>query len=119
MAEKLRSDFVRYSSLCSGGLGWVVARLPFDVDADVEEDGEAAGEGGGRVAKSFAHRCFRMRSRGGHFVLVNKKMQKAAGAKVGAMVDFAIAPDLDERDADGPSGVGEAAEDGEETGEVV
>jgi uncharacterized protein YdeI (YjbR/CyaY-like superfamily) len=30
-------------------------------------------------------------------VLVNKKMQKAAGAKVGAMVDFAIEPDLEER----------------------
>jgi uncharacterized protein YdeI (YjbR/CyaY-like superfamily) len=28
---------------------------------------------------------------------VNKKMQKAAGAKVGAMVDFTVAPDLDER----------------------
>jgi len=30
-------------------------------------------------------------------VLVNKKMQKAAGARVGAMVDFTIAPDLEER----------------------
>src|SRR5260370_22511806 len=35
--------------------------------------------------------------RGGRFLLVNKKMQKAAGARVGAMVDFAIAPDLEER----------------------
>ena len=36
--------------------------------------------------------------RGGHFLLVNKKMQRAAAAKVGAMVDFAIEPDLDERE---------------------
>jgi uncharacterized protein YdeI (YjbR/CyaY-like superfamily) len=28
---------------------------------------------------------------------VNKKMQKAAGAGVGAMIDFTVAPDLDER----------------------
>lgn len=37
---------------------------------------------------------------GGHFLLVNKKMQQAAGARVGAMVDFAVAPDLEEREAE-------------------
>jgi uncharacterized protein YdeI (YjbR/CyaY-like superfamily) len=42
---------------------------------------------------------------GGHFVLVNKKMQKAAGAKVGAMVDFTIVPDLEERTPEIPAGL--------------
>src|SRR5258708_16843360 len=80
----------------SGGLGWVVARLPFDVDdawpkmvrlrVKVEVGGEV-----------FRTSLFPDAQRGGHFVLVNKKMQKAAGARVGAMVDFTIAPDLEER----------------------
>jgi uncharacterized protein YdeI (YjbR/CyaY-like superfamily) len=34
--------------------------------------------------------------------LVNKKMQQAAGARVGAMVDFTVEPDLDEREAEMP-----------------
>ncbi len=36
-------------------------------------------------------------------MLVNKKMQKAAGAKVGAMVGFVIEPDLDERTPEVPT----------------
>ena len=36
---------------------------------------------------------------GGHFVLVNKKMQKAAGVKLGGMIDLAVEPDLEEREA--------------------
>ena len=51
-------------------------------------------EVGGEV---FRTSLFPYAVQGGHFVLVNKKMQKAAGAKVGGMVDFTIAPDLEER----------------------
>ena len=36
---------------------------------------------------------------GGHFVLVNKKMQKAAGVRVGGMIELTVEPDLEERDA--------------------
>ena len=79
-----------------GGLGWVIVRLPFDVQTTwknmvrlrvkVEVGGEA-----------FRTSLFADSHRGGHFLLVNKKMQKAAAARVGAMVDFSIAPDLEER----------------------
>src|SRR5260370_38038344 len=51
-------------------------------------------EVGGEV---FRTSLFTATQRDGHFLLVNKKMQKAAGARVGAMVDFTIAPDLEER----------------------
>ena len=51
-------------------------------------------EVGGEV---FRTSLFPGADRGGHFVLVNKKMQKAAGAGLGAMVDFTIVPDLEER----------------------
>jgi uncharacterized protein YdeI (YjbR/CyaY-like superfamily) len=37
--------------------------------------------------------------RGGHFLLVNKNMQAAAGTGVGAIVEFRMWPDLEERKA--------------------
>jgi uncharacterized protein YdeI (YjbR/CyaY-like superfamily) len=96
MAKNREKQFRAVIEPLSGGLGWVVARLPFDVEAawtkmvrlrvNVEVGGEV-----------FRTSLFPDAHRGGYFVLVNKKMQKAAGAKVGAMVDFTIAPDLEER----------------------
>ena len=80
-----------------GGLGWVVAWLPFDVEAAWKKKMvrlRVRVEVGGEV---FRTSLFPGAQRGGHFVLVNKKMQKAAGAGLGAMVDFTIEPDLEER----------------------
>lgn len=96
MAEKPAKRFRAVIEPLSGGLGWVVARLPFDVDRTWKRMVRlrVKVEVGGEV---FRTSLFPDAHGGGHFVLVNKKMQKAAGAKVGAMVDFAIAPDLDER----------------------
>jgi uncharacterized protein YdeI (YjbR/CyaY-like superfamily) len=81
-----------------GGLGWVVARVPFDVQAAWKTMVRlrVKVEVGGEV---FRTSLFVDARRGGHFVLVNKKMQRAASAGVGAMVDFTVAPDLDEREA--------------------
>jgi len=81
-----------------GGLGWVVARVPFDVQATWKTMVRlrVKVEVGGEV---FRTSLFVYARRDGHFVLVNKKMQKAAGAGVGAMVDFTVAPDLEEREA--------------------
>jgi uncharacterized protein YdeI (YjbR/CyaY-like superfamily) len=83
------------------GLGWVVARLPFDVDAEWKTMVRlrVKVELGGEV---FRTSLFADARRGGHFLLVNKKMQKAAGAGLGAEVDFAIEPDLDERNPEVP-----------------
>jgi uncharacterized protein YdeI (YjbR/CyaY-like superfamily) len=81
----------------ANGLGWVMARLPFDVETVWKErvrlrvKVEVGGE-------SFRSSLFVDSVRGGHFIVVNKKMQKAAGAKMGAMVEFAVAPDLEERE---------------------
>jgi uncharacterized protein YdeI (YjbR/CyaY-like superfamily) len=79
-----------------GGLGWVIARLPFDVHKAWKKMVRLrvkVGIGG----QLFRTSLFPDSGRGGYFVLVNKKMQKAAGARVGGMVDFTIAPDLEER----------------------
>jgi uncharacterized protein YdeI (YjbR/CyaY-like superfamily) len=86
----------------ANGLGWVVARLPFDVETAWKKKVRL------RVTVEVAGEVFRTSLfvdpvRGGHFVLVNKKMQRAAGAKVGAMVEFAVAPDLEEREAELPA----------------
>lgn len=81
-----------------GGLGWVVARVPFDVQTTWKTMVRlrVTVEVGGEV---FRTSLFAYSGGGGHFVLVNRKMQKAAGAGVGAMVDFTVAPDLEEREA--------------------
>ena len=97
MAQNAANDFGRCWSLCREGLGWVVARLPFDVESTWKKKMvrlRVKVEVGGEV---FRTSLFADAERGGHFVLVNKKMQKAAGAGLGAMVDFTIEPDLEER----------------------
>jgi uncharacterized protein YdeI (YjbR/CyaY-like superfamily) len=87
------------------GLGWVVAWLPFDATATWKKMVRlrVTVEVGGEVFRTslFAGAGVGAR-REGHFILVNKKMQRAAGAGVGAMVEFAIAPDLEEREAELP-----------------
>jgi uncharacterized protein YdeI (YjbR/CyaY-like superfamily) len=96
MAKNTARRFRAVIEPLQGGLGWVVARLPFDIDEAWQKMVRlrVKVEVGGEV---FRTSLFADAHRGGHFVLVNKKMQKAAGAKVGAMVDFAISPDLEER----------------------
>jgi hypothetical protein len=83
------------------GLGWVVAWLPFDAAATWKTmvRRRVTVEVGGEV---FRTSLFAGTRRKGDFLLVNKKMQRAAGGGVGAMVDFAIAPDLEERPAELP-----------------
>jgi len=98
------------------GLGWVVAWLPFDPAAAWKTmlRLRVTVEVGGEV---FRTSLFAAPRRGGHFVLVNKKMQRAAGAGVGAMVEFAIAPDLEERAAELPDELAALLDDASETGE--
>jgi uncharacterized protein YdeI (YjbR/CyaY-like superfamily) len=96
MAKNTARRFRAVIEPLQGGLGWLVARLPFDIDEAWQKMVRlrVKVEVGGEV---FRTSLFADAHRGGHFVLVNKKMQKAAGAKVGAMVDFTITPDLEER----------------------
>jgi uncharacterized protein YdeI (YjbR/CyaY-like superfamily) len=102
MAQNGAKRFRTVIEPLEGGLGWVVARLPFDVDKAWKKMVRL------RVKVEVGDQVFRTSlfpdaKRGGHFVLVNKKMQKAAGAGAGAMVDFTIAPDLEERTPEVPS----------------
>jgi uncharacterized protein YdeI (YjbR/CyaY-like superfamily) len=96
MAQSVAKRFRAVLEPLPGGLGWVVAWLPFDVDAAWKKMVRlrVKVEIGGEV---FRTSLFPGAQRDGHFVVVNKKMQKAAGAGVGAKVDFTVAPDLEER----------------------
>ena len=84
-----------------GGLGWTVARIPFDVTTTWKKmvrlrvKVEIAGE-------VFRTSLFADSTHGGHFVLVNKKMQQVAGVRAGGMIDLAVEPDLEEREASVP-----------------
>jgi uncharacterized protein YdeI (YjbR/CyaY-like superfamily) len=102
MAQSAAKRFRAVLEPLQGGLGWVVAWLPFDVASTWKKMVRlrVKVEVGGEV---FRTSLFPAAQRGGHFVLVNKKMQKAAGAGVGAMVDFTIAPDLEEREPPVPA----------------
>ena len=88
----------------SGGLGWVVARVPFDVNKTWKKMVRlrVKVEAGGEIFRTSLF-AFSDPAKGGHFVLVNKKMQKAAGVKLGGMIDLAVGPDLDERQTEAPA----------------
>jgi uncharacterized protein YdeI (YjbR/CyaY-like superfamily) len=101
MASRAAKSFRAVLEHLGNNLGWVIARVPFDIGkawpkmvrlrVTVEISGEV-----------FRTSLFGDSVGGGHFILVNKQMQRAAGAKCGAMVDFTVAPDLDERAAELP-----------------
>ncbi|MGD0729851.1 MAG: YdeI/OmpD-associated family protein [Terracidiphilus sp.] len=80
------------------GLGWVIARVPFDpakawpVRKGLRVRGEIEGF-------PFRSSLFGGVGGEGHFLLVNKKMQAAAKAGVGSRVRISLEPDLEERAA--------------------
>ncbi len=87
-----------------GGLGWVVARVPFDVAKAWKKmiRLRVKVETGGKVFRTSLF-AFSEPAKAGHFVLVNKMMQKAAGVCMGGTIDLAIQPDLEEREAEIPA----------------
>jgi uncharacterized protein YdeI (YjbR/CyaY-like superfamily) len=78
------------------GLGWVIARIPFDVAKAWPERRRLRVRG---EIEGFAFRTslFAASDGQGHFLLVNKKMQAGAKAAVGEKVRIWLEPDLEER----------------------
>lgn len=79
------------------GMGWVIARVPFDVRKawpvrrGLHVRGEIAGF-------KFRTVLFGFPAAAGHYLLVNKKMQAAARAQVGSKVWITLEPDMEERE---------------------
>jgi uncharacterized protein YdeI (YjbR/CyaY-like superfamily) len=77
-------------------LKWVIARVPFDIAKawPVCNGRRVRGEIAGHA---FRTSLFPDSRHGGHFLLVNKKMQSAAKARVGSRIKIWLEPDLVER----------------------
>lgn len=76
-------------------LGWVIIRLPFDAQKIWGARGRLRIRG---TINGFPFRTSLFPDgKGGHTILVNKKMQKGAGVVAGLPAKFRVALDLDER----------------------
>ena len=87
------------------GLGWVIARIPFDVAKawrvrkGLRVRGRILPSKGESEGLAFRSSLFAYADGQGHFLLVNKKMQASAKAGVGSSVRIQLEPDLEERAA--------------------
>jgi uncharacterized protein YdeI (YjbR/CyaY-like superfamily) len=78
----------------SSRLGWVIAHVPFDV---TKTWGTRRPKVKGEI-NGFPFRTTLFPARtGGHFVLVNKRMQRGSGAVAGSMAEFRLEPDTEVR----------------------
>jgi uncharacterized protein YdeI (YjbR/CyaY-like superfamily) len=86
-------------------LKWVIARVPFDIEKAWPERrrlrvrGEISSLGSRTGGFAFRTSLFPAHVGKGHVVLVNRKMQKAAGARQGDLVRMVLEPDFEERTA--------------------
>jgi uncharacterized protein YdeI (YjbR/CyaY-like superfamily) len=98
MGKTTAKSFTALLEPLKNGLGWVVARVPFDIATTwpVRRGTRVRGEIEGFAVKTS---LMAYAGGGGHFLLVNRKMQTATGARVGAKVRIWLEPDLEERAA--------------------
>jgi uncharacterized protein YdeI (YjbR/CyaY-like superfamily) len=79
----------------NSGLGWTIIRIPFDAAKAWKMRGRVKVRG---EINGFAFRTTLFSDgKGGHTLLVNKKMQSGAGAAAGMSAKFLLEPDLAER----------------------
>jgi len=95
-ASAERKEFTARLEPDGTALRWVIARVPFDVAKawPVRRGRRVCGEIEGFAFRTtlFPH------PQGGNVLLVNKKMQVGAGARVGDRVRIWLEPDLEERE---------------------
>jgi uncharacterized protein YdeI (YjbR/CyaY-like superfamily) len=107
MSQSNIQSFTAVLEPLRSGLGWVIARIPFDADQawPVRRGMRVRGE-----IEGFAFRTSLFRNSGGegHFLLVNKRMQKAARAGIGSRVRISLEADLEEREAPMPAELAQA-----------
>jgi hypothetical protein len=95
-ARSPRKSFTAFLEPDGTALKWVIARVPFDIAKawPLRNGRRVRGEIAGHA---FRTSLFPHRSGTGHFLLVNKKMQSAAKARVGSSVRIWLEPDIAER----------------------
>lgn len=93
--KKFRGVLEPYSKL-----NWTIVKLPFDVAKAWKTRNRLRVKG---AVNGFTFRTSLFGSaQDGHFLLVNKQMQKGAGAIAGSMVEIVLEPDLEQRIASAP-----------------
>jgi len=81
-------------------LSWTIVKLPFDIATAWKKRNRLRVKG---TVNGFPFRTSLFGSfADGHFLLVNKQMQKGAGATVGGMVEVTVEPDIEERNSSIP-----------------
>jgi uncharacterized protein YdeI (YjbR/CyaY-like superfamily) len=108
MSPKHVKSFTAVLEPLQSALGWVIARIPFDpakawpVRRGLRVQGEISHANNKTEGFPFRTSLFADSHGAGHFLLVNKKMQAAAGATVGTLVRISLEPDMEEREATVP-----------------
>src|SRR5579864_5438685 len=100
MAKSKAKSFEATLERENSGLGWVIARLPFDIQKTWKMRGrvKVCGEING-----FAFRTTLFSDgKGGHFLLVNKKMQNGGRVAAGMSAKFRLEPDTSVRELNVP-----------------
>jgi uncharacterized protein YdeI (YjbR/CyaY-like superfamily) len=91
-------QFTAFLEPLRNGMGWVVARVPFDI-ADAWPVRRGTRVRGEIAGVAICTSLMPYAGGGGHFLLVNRKMQAAAKVGLGAKVRISLEPDLEERPA--------------------
>jgi len=107
MTRSTEKAFTAVLEPLQNGLGWVVARVPFDIANTwpVRKGTRVRGEIEGFALKTS---LMAYSGGGGHFLPVNRKMQAATGTRVGSKVRIRLEPDLEERAAIVPAELAQA-----------
>jgi uncharacterized protein YdeI (YjbR/CyaY-like superfamily) len=100
MAKSTAKSFAAILEREHSGLGWVIARVPFDVAKTWKMRGRVKVRG---EINGFAFRTTLFSDgKGGHFLLVNKKMQKGGRVVAGMSAKFRLEPDTAVRELNVP-----------------
>jgi uncharacterized protein YdeI (YjbR/CyaY-like superfamily) len=101
MAKSTAKSFAAVLERENSGLGWVIAHIPFDVQKTWKTRGRVKVRG---EINGFAFRTTLFADgKGGHFLLVNKKMQKGGRVMAGMSAKFRLEPDAAARELDIPA----------------
>jgi uncharacterized protein YdeI (YjbR/CyaY-like superfamily) len=95
MAKLIAKSFKARLDRINSPLNWVMIQIPFDAAKIWGKRGQLKVKG---EINGFAFRTSLFpRRNGGHMMLVNKRMQRGAGAAPGAVAQFRLEPDFEER----------------------
>src|SRR6266568_1045647 len=100
-SKSIAKSFKALLERMEGNLGWVIVRLPFNVEKvwGVRGQLRVKGEINGFAFRGFAFRTTASPTSRGHFMLVTKTMQAGGAVRAGNTAHFRLEPDLEVRKA--------------------